>query len=118
MNFSVLACSGPGAMRLIADNILYAQQHAAVVAGLAMLSIVLWLILGRFKAIPLCLGVLFVVHPAWTVSAIQGDCGHLKANAATFITAFASVCVAFQCMFWIWTVFRRHALKSVASSHQ
>ena len=65
----VLACSGPGAMRAIQGNILYAQQHAMIVGALAVLSGVLWLFHRRFWALPLCAIALLVIHPAWTVSA-------------------------------------------------
>ena len=105
----ILACSGPGAMRLIQDNILYAQQHAMVVGCLAVLSVTLWVFLRRFKALPICVLLLLLVHPAWTISAIRGDCGYFKAGAATLDTVVSTICVGLQTVAWLWPSLRRKA---------
>lgn len=105
----ILACSGPGAMRLIQDNILYAQQHALVVGAIAILSIMLWLVIRRWIVLPFCVALLLILHPAWTVSAISGDCGFFKAGAAMFVTVLAGVCLLLQGAAWIWPVLYRRA---------
>lgn len=105
----MLACSGPGAMRVIQDNILYAQQQAMVVAAIAAASITLWFFRRRWKALPLLVITLLLIHPAWTISAIKGDCGFLKADATTFVTAAVSACVALQALAWAWQLLREKA---------
>jgi hypothetical protein len=97
---SLVACSGGGA--LIAESILYAQEHALIVGGVLVLSIALRLISSRLWAMPLIELFLLVTHPAWTISAINGDCGMLKHYAATAYTGLASVVLAIQIAGWLW----------------
>jgi hypothetical protein len=40
--------------------------------------------------------VMLLVHPAWTVSAIRGDCGHFKIEASTFFTVIFFCLMIFQ----------------------
>ena len=89
MTCFILACSGPGALQAIQDNILYAREHSILVGGIAVLSITFWFLTRRWTALPLYILCMLLVHPAWTVSAISGDCGFFKAAAATFVTLVA-----------------------------
>ncbi len=100
-------------MRAIQDSILYAQQQATVVGALAVFSVLLWLLVRRFKALPICVLMVLIVHPVWTISAVTGDCGCFKANAATFVTAIAAVCVVLQCIVGILLTMRRYASEPV-----
>ena len=102
---TLYACSGPGAGKLIADNIKMAEQMAWVAAAFTAVSVIFYLLTWRFKGCPLiCLGLL-ALHPAWTVSATMGDCGSLKAGTATFITTAAvviGIAQIFMVILWWW----------------
>jgi hypothetical protein len=102
-----IACSGPGAMRVIQENILYAREQALLVGALAVLSGGFWLLCRRIKALPILVTSLLLVHPAWTVSAVKGDCGFSKASIATSYTILALISVASQMVIWIWPVLRK-----------
>ena len=92
---SLIACSGPGASELIARNIDSANDHALLVAGALVASLLVFGLI-RVKWFPLiCLG-LFVIHPAWTVSALMGDCGFLKVTLAKVFSAAAVTALTFQ----------------------
>jgi hypothetical protein len=87
----LLACSGPGAMKAIADSIatgnLLALIGGVLVAGVAIHALVTnswyfptWMSIG-----------LMILHPAWTVSAIQGDCGWQKVVCSYGVTGLLAV---------------------------
>ncbi len=73
----LIACSGLGAMKAVAMNIVIGYCFAAGTALVALL-------LARFRKRtgrnwPTYYNLAFLVfHPAWTVSATQGDCGRAK----------------------------------------
>jgi hypothetical protein len=94
----LLACSGPGAFAAIRRNIDFAQQQAWVVAVLAAVSLALWLAKRRRFRYACIVSPLLAVHPAWTGSAIHGDCGHQMAGMAALFTVLAFGCVGLQ---WI-----------------
>jgi hypothetical protein len=85
-------------MRAIEQSVAYAQYHAVIAALGAVASVVLWWSRRRsvHEVLALVAVLLLVLHPAWTVSAIQGDCGHLKRAAATGVTIAVAACVATQ----------------------
>ena len=85
----MFACSGPGAGEAIAESIRTAEIHAAIVAILllAALSIALRV---RARTVPWILVGLLVIHPAWTIDAIRGDCGMIKRAASWVVTGIAS----------------------------
>ena len=82
-----LACSGPGAGLTIRENIvisLFCAAISAVIVGAIALDD--WR-LGRFGG-RLGIGlVLLAIHPAWTVSAIHGDCGYQKRDLSCLVVA-------------------------------
>ena len=83
----VLACSGPGAATLIQRNISIGHFCAAI-GGIITLALGFdaWRT-SRWKfAFPVAT-VMLLMHPAWTVSAIHGDCGLFKRDASYFFTA-------------------------------
>lgn len=93
---SLLACSGPRAGEIIAENTTYAFVQAAIVATLALAA--LWSHARHADAlwpVIVLLGLL-AVHPAWTISATSGDCGGMKAKAATIFTCLAAGIVTVQ----------------------
>jgi len=82
----VLACSGPGAGRIISESIRIAHYCAAF--GFLVLLVIFYF--QRFRAgrmWPLSVSIaLLVIHPAWTVSAVSGDCGDSKREASYFVS--------------------------------
>jgi hypothetical protein len=83
-------------MRVIAENTAYAQ-HQAIIAGIGMLIAgALWFFTGRLKGFALAGVAILVLHPAWTISAVSGDCGYTKASAATIVSIIVGVCVVTQ----------------------
>jgi hypothetical protein len=93
--FSVLtlACSGEGAAETI-QNAIRVGWASFVLTALLLT----WLLVSRvlvsgrgFAAI--VLGVLLTMHPAWTVSATQGDCGGTKVMLSLLVGAIAIISV-------------------------
>jgi len=85
----LFACSGPGAGAFIAESIAIGYFHANV-AGVLFLVALLFAV-ARFHyrltwLAPILIGFVLAVHPAWTVSAIHGDCG-FRLRAAAFNTS-------------------------------
>src|SRR5579872_3284219 len=86
----LFACSGDGG-QLIAQNIEVGYTHAAIAAGLFVGSLGLTaLFKGRWIGAAIFFG-LVLLHPAWTISAISGDCGFLKAAASRVLTGLGSI---------------------------
>lgn len=85
--FVILACSGPGAAATIQQSITIGYFCAA--AGGAITSVLAfdsWRSRRWRFTLPVA-AVMLLLHPAWTVSAIQGDCGYFKRDASYFFTA-------------------------------
>ena len=79
-NLQILACSGPGAMAAIHQSITIGYFCAAL-GGVVTLALGYDFLRTGKKRFPLSIaGFLLLIHPAWTVSAIHGDCGFLKRN--------------------------------------
>lgn len=98
---SILACSGSRVFIVIAERQQYAFEHLLFAAGLAVLSGVLWVLLRRYKALPMVVVALLAIHPYMTVSGTGGDCGRLKAELATTFTMVAGLCVVIQLVAWL-----------------
>jgi hypothetical protein len=92
----ILACSGPGAGNVIADNIHTGYIHAGYAGMMLLASIILCFLGPRSLRIPAALLFLLVLHPAWTISAMGGDCGFMKRNASWVFTATGMVVVVWQ----------------------
>jgi hypothetical protein len=103
---TLFACSGPGAGEIIAHNIVTSLVHAAVVGGLLAASLALFTVGPRRRIVPAILFGLFVLHPAWTISAINGDCGFLKRDASWIFTGFGTLALAVQGLCWLATTRR------------
>ena len=102
MFFFILACSGPGAMDTIWANIATAQEQAMIVGAMTIVTVVIWIFVQRWGEVPLVAIGLFAVHPAWTISAVSGDCGTLKVQASALVTVLAAICLIFQATIWLW----------------
>ena len=86
---------------MISERQQYAFEHLLFVAALAVLSSVLWVLLRRYKALPMVVVALLAIHPYMTVSGTGGDCGRLKAELATAFTVVAGLCVVVQLAAWL-----------------
>jgi hypothetical protein len=65
-------------------------------AGLALASYVLWRANRDGQPSLFVLAALLALHPAWTLSAYNGDCGMIKVLATFLWMAIAGVCFAVQ----------------------
>jgi hypothetical protein len=88
------ACSGGG--ESIGRNIEIGYSHAGFAGALLAFSLALHLIGPRNWAALASLALILAIHPAWTVSAIHGDCGYLKRDASICVTFVCSVVFAWQ----------------------
>jgi hypothetical protein len=120
MDLSLIGCSDPGAGAAIASAIESANIHAAVDAGLLLFSVgvfaidfrrwwkvtkrvdslsmsilVFWVEHGRWPYFTI-VALMCLLHPAWTISAIHGDCGAAKIEASLFVTCVSTIIVAWQ----------------------
>ncbi len=92
----LLACSGPGAPATIGRNIAFAERQAIVVAVLTAASLLVWVPFNRRIRYPaVCLAPLSF-HPAWSMSAVKGDCGYGMAENATYASLIAVGTVVLQ----------------------
>jgi hypothetical protein len=83
----ILACSGPGAQASIQSSITLSYFCAAV-GGVTTLALTYDSIREhRFRFTLPIAAILLLGHPAWTVSAIQGDCGAMKETTSILATA-------------------------------
>lgn len=74
----ILACSGPGAGAAIQQAITFGYFCAAA-GGVVTVALAYVAMRMRRFSFPLPVAaVMLLIHPAWTVSAIHGDCGGLK----------------------------------------
>jgi len=94
----LFACSGPGAGEAIAVSILIGYRHAALAAVLLGLGLLLLALSPKRWLFPAILGALLLLHPAWTVSAIHGDCGFMKRDASRVFTAVSCAALGLQAL--------------------
>ena len=89
-------------MDIIYNNIATAQQLAMIAGAIAILTVVVWAFTQCWGEVTLVAVVLLAVHPAWTVSAVHGDCGILKVNASVIVTVLTAICLVLQVAIWLW----------------
>jgi hypothetical protein len=97
----IFACSGPHAIEFIGDNILTAYISAAF-GFILVLGTVVFYFLRKNKGLPtiwFSVAVL-VMHPAWTIGAVHGDCGILKASASKYATGVIGAGFLLQLLLW------------------
>jgi hypothetical protein len=102
----VFACSGPGAMAKIARNTEIGHQHAAIVGGLVVASIVVYLLTRRRWGVPVTALALFALHPMWTIGTRSGDCGYFVRDASPILTWAVALIVAAQAAYTGWVLVR------------
>jgi hypothetical protein len=90
------ACSGSGASVSIHTNILRSVGLGLVTAALTYGSLRRWAATRALGICPAVCWFLLVAHPAWLVSAVDGDCGRLKFHTSVIATAIAGACVLAQ----------------------
>ena len=74
----ILACSGSGAFKYIVNNV-HLGYYSAALASVLFLIFSFAYYRGKRGWEPVFgSGVLLFLHPAWTVSAMNGDCGQMK----------------------------------------
>jgi hypothetical protein len=73
----LVACSGPGAHRAIAEAVAFGYWSALGVGLLLVPTVARYLLRRQLRAAGVHLS-LIALHPAWCVSASRGDCGGLK----------------------------------------
>jgi hypothetical protein len=89
-----LACSGPGAIAAIEQSITIGYFCAAM-GGIITLALAYDFLRTRRLRFTLPVSAfMMLIHPAWTVSALHGDCGSLKrAFSCNFTTVFVGLMV-------------------------
>jgi len=94
--FIILACSGPGAAATIQQNITIGYFCAAT-GGVITLALAYdaWR-MRRWRFVLPVAAVMLLIHPAWTVSAIHGDCGFFKRDVSYFFTAIYFALMIYQ----------------------
>src|SRR5262249_35432829 len=92
----IIACSSLPGHDPFGPNIAAAHTHAAIAAGLLLLSALLWALVNRSRIWPIMIAVLVVLHPAWTVSPYHGDCGILKKGLAEVFTGLGCAAIVGQ----------------------
>jgi hypothetical protein len=102
----MFACSGPTAMAKIARNTEIGHQHAAIVGGLVVASVVVFLITRRRWGVPVSVLALFALHPSWTVGTLSGDCGYFVRDASPILSVVAALIVAAQAVYTGWVLVR------------
>lgn len=94
----VLACSGPGAAALIQENIVTGYFCAAIGGVITLaLGFDAWRTRRWRFAFPVAT-VMLLMHPAWTVSAIHGDCGFFKRDVSYVFTAVYLGLLIYRCL--------------------
>jgi len=93
-----VACriSGPGAAATIQQSITIGYFCAAVGGVITLaLAYVAWRTRDSRFTLPVA-AVMLLLHPAWTVSAIHGDCGFFKRDVSYFFTAVYFALIIYQ----------------------
>lgn len=95
------ACSGPGAMAFIEANTGAAFTYAAF-GFILLLATVTFYFLRKKKGLPIVIFSVAVlaVHPAWTISAMIGDCGMSMVSMAKYATGVLGVGFLLQLLLW------------------
>ena len=91
----LLACSGEHALEVIYVTIWTGFAHARGLGFLCVVSACLALAPRRFMP-PITLLCLLAIHPAWTISAIHGDCGQTKLIASWLFIGIGISVVVWQ----------------------
>ena len=105
------ACSGPGAAALIKANTVTGFTHAAF-GFILLLATVAYYFLRKKKGLLIVVFsvAVLVVHPAWTIGAMLGDCGMYMVSAAKYSTGALGAGFLLQLLLWfVWRLNQRGA---------
>ncbi|MGV3661963.1 MAG: hypothetical protein ACO1TE_17395 [Prosthecobacter sp.] len=92
-----LACSGPGAEATVRTSNAISNACAVIGGVLLLLFWGWWRKQTRRRGHPLAVaGLLMFLHPAWMMSALQGDCGYFKRDVSYAVTALFVALVVWQ----------------------
>lgn len=97
-SLAVLACSGPGALIAIRQNITIGYFAAAIGAVVVLALAYDALRTRRLRLTLPSAALLLLLHPAWTISAVHGDCGYFKRDASYYFTAGYFLLLVYQFM--------------------
>lgn len=103
----LFSCSGPGAASIMLYHTDYGYKHAIIVGILLIASLVLGLFATRYRWLPITVGALLALHPAWAMSAYRGDCGYSKASWSFAFSIGASCIVGLQVILLVSSVVRK-----------
>lgn len=111
-SLAIFACSGPGAFITIRQNITIGYFAAAIGAVVVLALTYDALRTRRLRLTLPSAALMLLLHPAWTISAVHGDCGYFKRDASYFFTAGYLLLLVFQFI----VSPRRYAKKSLSGS--
>jgi hypothetical protein len=111
----MFACSGPGASHTIAESIEIGFDNVRILAIVIVVSMIVSFFSKRRFA-TLCLYAMFALHPAWTISALSGDCGYFKRDASEAFTLTACFVLAAQLLRTGYSCFAARSRRSSSSS--
>jgi len=103
----MIACSGPDAGATIARNADIGNINGGVAVGICLCSIALYTLWRRGWGFPAAQVAIASFHPAWTISAIGGDCGYLLRDASYVATTVAGLVLIAPGAYSARTYFRR-----------
>jgi hypothetical protein len=96
-----LACSGPGAAAFIKANTVTGFTHAAF-GFILLLATVAFYFLRKKKGVLIVVfsAAVLALHPAWTISAMIGDCGMSMVSMAKYATGALGAGFLLQLLLW------------------
>ena len=101
----LFACSGHGAGAYIARRILIGNVHAGVFGFLLLTSTAVAVKWKVYSTVPFLLTLMLALHPAWTISALSGDCGETKRAFSWLLSAVGTIAIVWQIV-WARQVYR------------
>jgi hypothetical protein len=96
-------------MSLINANYAFALKLFAVGCLLVVATAALYFFRRKRSSLIIAIvaALVLAVHPAWTVSAMVGDCGMEKAASAVNATGLLGILFAAQLVLWLFTLLRK-----------
>lgn len=86
-------------MYVIQDSIVIGYFCAAVGGVITLAMIYDHIRMRQWTFLPLICGLLLLIHPAWTVSAVHGDCGYSKRHASNLFSVIYVGLLMYQILF-------------------
>jgi hypothetical protein len=95
----LIACSGPGAMDAIRQNLAIAFSCASASGVIFTAMLIVYAMHGRAWACIAVAAPLTLLHPAWIDGGIHGDCGYSMRDQSCFGLAIVAVLFIVQLLF-------------------